>query len=107
MKFKKNKFFNNKAYLKGGDTFDNSSKNSISEIDAIEAKPIEVIVYNNSFDKALRAFRSIVQKERILSLYKEKQTYEKPSDKKRRKRAEAKRKQFEVFSKMKSREEEL
>ena len=105
MKFKKNKSFNNKTYLRGGDTFNNSSKN-FHEMDEIEAKPIEVVVYNNSFDKALRAFRSIVQKERILSLYKEKQTYEKPSDKKRRKRAESKRKHFEASIKTKNKEEE-
>ena len=84
---------NFKKPLRGGDSsaHDFSDKN-FSEMETVEAKPLEVIVYNNGFDKALRAFRSIVQKERILSAYKEKQTYEKKSDKLRRKRNEAKRK---------------
>lgn len=43
----------------------------------------------DSFDDAVKVFKSVVQKEKILSLYKEKQTYEKPSVKKRRKRREA------------------
>lgn len=62
----------------------------------VQAKPLEVKVYGNNFDKAFKAFRALVQKERILSYYKEKQTYEKPSDKKRRKRNEAFRKALEA-----------
>jgi small subunit ribosomal protein S21 len=69
-----------------------------AHIEAVQAQPLEVKVYGNTFDKALRAFRALVQKERILSTYKEKQTYEKPSDKKRRKRNEAKRKLLELCS---------
>jgi len=61
----------------------------------IQARPLEVKVYN-SFDKALKAFRALVQKEKVLSTYKEKQRYEKPSDKKRRKRNERKRKLMEL-----------
>lgn len=57
--------------------------------------PLEIKVYDN-FDRALRAFRALVQKERILSSYKEKQHYEKPSDYKRRKQNEAKRKILEL-----------
>jgi small subunit ribosomal protein S21 len=67
--------------------------------EAIQAQPLEVKVYGNNFDKALRAFRALVQKERILSSYKEKQSYEKPSDKRRRKRNESKRKLLELCSK--------
>lgn len=73
---------------------DDNSKLGAS--DAVQARPLEVRVYGNNFDKALKAFRALVQKERILSTYKEKQTYEKPSDKKRRKRNEAKRKRMEA-----------
>jgi ribosomal protein S21 len=62
----------------------------------IQAQPLEVKVYGNNFDKALRAFRNLVQKERILSTYKEKQAFEKPSDKKRRKKNELRRKQQEI-----------
>jgi small subunit ribosomal protein S21 len=67
--------------------------------ESILAQPLEVKVYGNNFDKALRAFRALVQKERILSSYKEKQSYEKPSDKRRRKRNESKRKLLEACSK--------
>lgn len=82
--------------LKGGDITSNSSK--YDHIQPVIGQPLEVKVYNN-FDKALKAFRSLVQKERILSLYKEKQSFEKPSDKKRRKRNEMKRKLLELDSK--------
>src|SRR5271156_4083746 len=67
--------------------------------EAVQAQPLEVKVYGNNFDKALRAFRALVQKERILSVYKEKQSYEKPSDKRRRKRNESKRKLLEACTK--------
>lgn len=72
------------------------SSKKYAHIEPVQAKPLEVKVYNNNFDKALRYFRALVQKERILSSYKEKQNYEKPSDKKRRKRNEMKRKLMEL-----------
>lgn len=65
----------------------------------VQAQPLEVMVYGNNFDKAFRAFRALVQKERVLSSFKEKQYYEKPSDKKRRKKNESFRKQLELCSK--------
>lgn len=77
----------------------NDKQSDFSHIQAVIAKPIEVVVYNNAFDKALRAFRALVQKERILSLYKEKQVYEKPSDRKRRKKNESLRKMYELNNK--------
>lgn len=61
-------------------------------LEPVQALPLEVKIFNGNFDKAFKAFRAIVQKERILSTYKEKQSYEKPSDRKRRKRNEAKKK---------------
>jgi len=57
--------------------------------------PLEVKV-NNNFDRAMKIFRALVQKEKILSTYKEKSRYEKPSDQKRRKRNEMKRKMMEI-----------
>lgn len=61
------------------------------------AKPIEVKIYKEKdFDRALRAFRAMVQKEKVLSLYKEKQAHETKSQKKRRKLAESKQKQLEL-----------
>jgi small subunit ribosomal protein S21 len=80
-------------FTKGGVTIANSSRAYPS--DAIQAVELEVRVQGN-FDRAFKAFRSLVQKERILSLYKEKQSFEKPSDKKRRKRSENSRKLYEV-----------
>jgi len=77
---------------KGGE-LNGSSK--FDHIEPVQAQHLEVKVFG-SFDKAMRAFRALVQKERILSLYKEKQSYEKPSDKNRRKRNEMKRKLLEL-----------
>lgn len=73
-----------------------SDTSKFAHIQPVQAQPLEVKVYNNNFDKALKAFRALVQRERILSAYKEKQTYEKPSQKRRRKRNEMKRKMMEL-----------
>lgn len=81
----------NKKFVDGDGKFDH--------IQSVEGKPLEVKVYNNNFDRAFKAFRTLVQKEKILSLYKEKQRYEKPSDKKRRKQNESIRKNMETDSK--------
>lgn len=75
--------------------------------ETVFAKPLEVKVIDNNFDRALRIFRSIVQKEKVLSLYKEKRYYEKPSDKRRRKANERRRKAIELEMKLKKREKEL
>jgi ribosomal protein S21 len=103
MKEKTFKKYKNKPSksLRGGEfetAVVSSDNTDFSHIQPVVAKPLEVVVYNNGFDKALRAFRALVQKERTLSLYKEKQSYEKPSDKKRRKRNEMKRKLLEINS---------
>lgn len=86
-----------KSLPKGGEIV-SAADPKIGPGEAIQAKPLEVVVYDN-FEKALRAFRALVQKERILSSFKEKQSFEKPSVKKRRKRAEMKRKRFELENK--------
>lgn len=65
-----------------------------AEMDFSCFSPIQVKVFNN-FERAFKAFRSLVQSEKILSLYKEKQSYEKPSDKKRRKHNEMIRRSLE------------
>lgn len=60
------------------------SENKPAELDEMkEFLPLQVEVGSN-FEDALRRFKSMVQKDKILSLYKEKQHYEKPSEKKRR-----------------------
>jgi small subunit ribosomal protein S21 len=86
-----------KKASKGGETLA-TVPDQFAHIEPVQAQPLEVKVYGNNFDKALRAFRALVQKERILSSYKEKQSYEKPSDKRRRKRNEMKRKLLELES---------
>ena len=98
MKDNNNKRFkkNPKKAPKGGESKPVEVNDKYAHIEAVQAQPLEVKVYNNNFDKALRAFRALVQKERILSTYKEKQSYEKPSDKRRRKRNEMKRKRQEL-----------
>ena len=88
-----------KKASKGGETQAVDVVNDkFAHVEAVQARPLEVKVYNNNFDKAIKAFRALVQKERILSSYKEKQSYEKPSDKRRRKRNEMKRKRQEMRS---------
>lgn len=56
--------------------------------DLIQFRGLEVKVHDNDFEDAFRKFKSLIQKEKILSDYKEAQRYEKPSDKKRRKKRE-------------------
>lgn len=82
-----------KKITKGGESVD---QGKFAHIQPLQARPLEVKVYNNNFDRALKAFRALVQKERILSAYKDKQTYEKPSDKRRRKKNESIRKMKEL-----------
>ena len=55
---------------------------------AVRGKPLEVEV-TYSFEDAFRRFKSLVQKERIVGQVKARMQYEKPSQKKRRKRKEA------------------
>lgn len=64
------------------------------EMDFSYFSPVEVKVYNN-FEKAFKNFRALVQSEKILSTYKEKQSYEKPSEKRRRKHNESIRRTLE------------
>jgi ribosomal protein S21 len=87
-----------KKASKGGEPQPVVVNDKFAHIEPVQAQPLEVKVYNNNFDKALKAFRALVQKERILSAYKENQSFEKPSDKRRRKRNEMKRKRHEMNS---------
>jgi len=57
-----------------------------------KVRPIEVVVEGSSredFEYAFRKFKTLFQKERVVGQVKEKMSYEKPSEKKRRKRREA------------------
>ncbi len=91
---KQNKNKRNSSYedfLEGGEF----SQASGVPGDALQFRPLEVKVYGNNFDRAFKAFRSLVQKERVISNFKEKQFFEKASDRKRRKRKEAFKKSLE------------
>jgi|SRR5579885_1879403 small subunit ribosomal protein S21 len=99
---KKPRKFSKKA-PRGGESQPVAVNDKFAHIQPVQAQPLEVKVYGNNFDKALKAFRALVQKERILSTYKEKQSYEKPSQKRRRKRNEMKRKLLELSSPRKER----
>lgn len=88
---------NSNMAQKGGD-FESRDSSTQYPSEAIEAVPLEVKVYGNNFERALKAFRSLVQKEKIISTYKERQTYEKPSDRRRRRNNEARRKALEESS---------
>jgi small subunit ribosomal protein S21 len=87
MAYRKNKQSTSR-HSKGGDSGYNAFD---CDTEPVECKPVQVVVYDN-LERALKAFRAIVQKEKILSSYKEKQAYEKPSDKRRRKIKESERK---------------
>lgn len=56
-------------------------------------KPLQVEV-RDSFEDAVRRFKSEVQKEKILNTLKEKRHYEKPSVLKKRKRRESEKRRF-------------
>jgi ribosomal protein S21 len=83
---------------KGGD-ISRTNMNYLDDSYLNSFQPLEVKVYGHNFDKAFKAFRAIVQKERILSLYKQKQSFEKPSVKLRRKRNEMQQKRLELEAK--------
>lgn len=70
------------------------------EIEEKVFKPLQVEVFGD-FNSAVRTFNSLVQKERILAKIKEKMSYEKPSDRKRRKAREAREKAFIAQSRQK------
>ena len=46
--------------------------------------PLQIEIKGFTYEEGLRRFRTMVQKSKILTLYKEKQTFEKPSAKRRR-----------------------
>jgi ribosomal protein S21 len=82
--------------------------NSRPTEDAVPYKPLEVIVihstarvseefYKDCFYRALSAFRAKVQKEKVLSHYKMAHVFESPSEYKRRKKNESRRKQMETM----------
>lgn len=55
-----------------------------------QKRGLHVEVRDNNITKAWRKFKRLVQEDGVLNTYKEKQHYEKPSDKRRKERAMAK-----------------
>lgn len=87
------------AFLKGGSKGGETIKSTVNHLDDTyldEFQPLEIKVFGYNFDRSFKAFRSLVQKDRILSLYKQKQSFEKPSMKRRRKKNEANQKRMEL-----------
>jgi ribosomal protein S21 len=72
-----------------------SKKETSPEFDWEYLKPLQVEVYGNNFDRAFKTFRSLVQADGVLAKYKEKQAYEKPSVRLRRKHAETMQRLYE------------
>ena len=70
----------------------NMTNNGPADYDRNKIRPIEVVVDGTSredFEHAVRKFKAMFQRERIVGQLKEKMAYEKPSEKKRRKRRQA------------------
>lgn len=83
----------------GGDQTIKSQSNRLDDSYLDEFSPLEIEVRGNNFDKAFKMFRNLVQKERVLALYKQKQSFEKPSEKRRRKQNEMRQKRMELEAK--------
>jgi ribosomal protein S21 len=76
-----------KNYNNSNDSNYNGNKRVVPEL-----SPLEIKVNGprrEDFEDAFRKFKAKVQKEKILSEYKDRQSYEKPSEKSRRKRRES------------------
>jgi small subunit ribosomal protein S21 len=65
--------------------------NKIAEIQDMEFSHLEVVVRNDNIEDAIRRFRMMVQSDGVLIKHREKEGYEKPSVKRRRKSNEAQR----------------
>ncbi len=68
------------------------NSNSFAGLTQAQFTPLEIRVEGpgrDHFEDAFRKFKALVQRERIVGQVKERMSYEKPSEKKRRKRREA------------------
>lgn len=70
------------------------TKSGFCPVDLSSFRPLQVVVDPGRFEESCKIFKSIVQKDKILTLFKEKQSFEKPSVKKRRKSREAAQRKF-------------
>lgn len=94
--FEKNRERVIQEFLKGGETNIRTIKNRLDDSYLDDFSPLEVKVYGFNFERAFKAFRSAVQKDKLLSTYKQHQSYEKPSVKRRRKQNEMKQHRMEM-----------
>lgn len=62
-----------------------------AEIQDLGFQNLEVVVRNDNIEDAIRRFRTLVLADGVLLKYREKEAYEKPSIKQRRKSSEARR----------------
>lgn len=68
----------------------NKNSNAFAHLEPANVEPIQVFVDDcYSVEDAIRKFKAKFQRERIIGQLKEKSAYEKPSEKKRRKKREA------------------
>lgn len=70
-------------------TFDKSNSFRNSDVDVPRCEPLQVRVENGNFEDAFKRFKALAQKERVVGQLKDREAYEKPSEKKRRKRRES------------------
>ena len=68
-------------------------------------RPIQVVI-KGDFNGAVKAFKAMVQRDKVLSIYKQKQAYEKPSEKKRRKRRESLERRMAIQNKLRLMDED-
>src|SRR5271165_3615436 len=98
--FEKNRDLTIQQFLQGkeGDQYTVKTNNHLDDSYLNDFRPLEVKCFGN-FERAFKAFRAVVQKDRILSEYRQRQSYEKPSEKKRRKQNEMRQKEMELAAK--------
>ncbi len=65
---------------------------------------MQVLVYNNDVDKALKVLKKKLQREGVLRELKQRRAYEKPSEKKAREKGEAVRRARKLARKLAQRE---
>lgn len=70
------------------------NKNLSYEPEELIFRPLEVEVKDGGFEDASRRFKTLVQKDGILNDFRQRQEFEKPSEKRRRKEREAAERNF-------------
>jgi small subunit ribosomal protein S21 len=82
--------------VEGGDKSNSSSASTTYPSDPVILGPLEIKVYNGQVEKAGRLLRVLAQREGIFNEARQHSRYEKPSEKRRRKKSESRQVQFEL-----------